>query len=361
MLKINSISKSFGGVKALNKCNFEIQQGKITSLIGPNGSGKTTLFNVISNLIQKNSGSIFLEKENLSKKNAFEIAKEGISRTFQEVRLFDNLTIKDHLEIALMQDDEKLSNIFSKKENYSDKIKEILELIGLDKPSQTLAANLSYGQKKLLDLAIAIAKPHKVLMLDEPVAGVNPALRKQIKVILMKLQKSGETILLVEHDMNFVMDIADKVFVMDEAICFGWIDTTIKKLDEDKYIRTFSRRTKNSKWSNNTISYGKELIEQGRMTPAGLKFYKEGLLKPTHDAGIPKDPPMPEELRKALDKNFKAKENFNNFPPSTKKMHYRWILRGKREETRIKRINLIVNSAEEGKRNLFGTQDKVNN
>jgi len=149
--------------------------------------------------------------------------------------------------------------------------------------------------------------------------------------------------------------------LMDEAICFGWIDTTIKRLDEERYIRNFSKRNKNSRWSNNTIRYGKELIEQGRMTPAGLKFYEEGLRKPTHDAGISRNPSMPEELRKALDKNLKAKENFDNFPPSIKKMHYRWILRGKREETRAKRINFIVDSAEMGKRNLFGTQEKINN
>ena len=146
--------------------------------------------------------------------------------------------------------------------------------------------------------------------------------------------------------------------LMNEAICFGWIDTTINRLDEERYIRNFSRRNKNSKWSDNTISYGKELIEQGRMTLAGLKFYEEGLKKPTHDAGIPRSPSMPEELRKALEKIPKAKENFNNFAPSIKKMHYRWILRGKREGTRIKRINLIVEAAKVGKKNLFGTQDK---
>ncbi len=140
--------------------------------------------------------------------------------------------------------------------------------------------------------------------------------------------------------------------LMKEAICFGWIDTTIKKLDEERYIRNFSRRNKNSKWSNNTISYGKELIEQGRMTPIGLKFYEEGLRKPTHDAGIPKNPTMPEELRKALDKNPKAKKTFNNFSPSIKKMHYRWILRGKRKETRAKRIKFILESAEMGKREI---------
>jgi uncharacterized protein YdeI (YjbR/CyaY-like superfamily) len=149
--------------------------------------------------------------------------------------------------------------------------------------------------------------------------------------------------------------------LMNEAICFGWIDTTINRLDEERYIRNFSRRNKNSRWSDNTISYGKELIKQGRMAPAGLKFYEEGLKKPTHDAGIPKNPPMPEELKKALDKNPQAKENFNSFAPSIKKMYYRGILRGKREETRTKRINSIVEAAKAGKKNLLGTQDKINN
>ncbi len=149
--------------------------------------------------------------------------------------------------------------------------------------------------------------------------------------------------------------------LIEEAICFGWIDTTVKGLDEERYIRNFSKRNKNSRWSNNTIRYGRELIKQGRMTSFGLEFYEKGLLKPTHDAGIPKNPSMPEELRKALGKDSKAKENFMNFAPSIKKMHYRWILRGKREETRIKRINFIVESAKAGKKNLFGTQDKINN
>jgi uncharacterized protein YdeI (YjbR/CyaY-like superfamily) len=148
--------------------------------------------------------------------------------------------------------------------------------------------------------------------------------------------------------------------LMEEAICFGWIDTTIKALDGERYIRNFSKRNKNSKWSNNTISYGKELIKQERMTPVGLKFYEEGLKKPTHDAGIPKNPTIPKELERALNNNSKAKENFNNFPPSIKKMHYRWILRGKRKETRAKRINIIIKSSERGERNLFGAQNKIN-
>jgi uncharacterized protein YdeI (YjbR/CyaY-like superfamily) len=141
--------------------------------------------------------------------------------------------------------------------------------------------------------------------------------------------------------------------LMEEAICFGWIDTTIKRLDENRYIRNFSKRNKNSKWSNNTIRYGGELIKQGKMAPVGLKFYKEGLKKPTHDEGIPKNPNMPIELKRALCKNKKAKVNFEGFSPSIKKMFYRWILRGKREETRTKRIKLTVKKAKINNKDVF--------
>jgi uncharacterized protein YdeI (YjbR/CyaY-like superfamily) len=148
--------------------------------------------------------------------------------------------------------------------------------------------------------------------------------------------------------------------LMEEAICFGWIDTVIRKLDENRYIRTFSRRNKNSKWSNNTISYAKDLIKRKKMTSAGLKFYKEGLKKPTHDFGIPKNPDMPAELKIALSKNKIAKDNFENFSAFVKKMIYRWILRAKRDETRIKRIKLTVEKAKIGRKDVFGIQEKSN-
>ena len=233
MLEIKSISKYFGGIKALDNCSFKIEKGKINALIGPNGSGKSTLFNVISNLISNKSGNILLDKTNLSHKKDFEIAKE-ISRTFQDVRLFKNLSIKEHLKIALMENDEKLRNLFRKEKNYSHEIKSILKLVGLDKSPNTIVSNLSYGQKKLLDLAIAIAKPHKILMLDEPVAGVNPALRKQIKNILKELNKKGRTILLVEHDMNFVMDVADRIYVMNYGKIIA--EGTPKQIQNNKKV-----------------------------------------------------------------------------------------------------------------------------
>ena len=136
--------------------------------------------------------------------------------------------------------------------------------------------------------------------------------------------------------------------LIEEAICFGWIDTIIKKLDDDRYLRNFSRRNNNSKWSDNTLGYAKKLIKEGKMTPMGLKFYKLGLKKPTHDEGIPKNSTMPLELKNALSIDKKAKDNFDTFSPSKKKMLYKWILRAKLPETSKKRVNTIIKSTHDG-------------
>jgi uncharacterized protein YdeI (YjbR/CyaY-like superfamily) len=138
--------------------------------------------------------------------------------------------------------------------------------------------------------------------------------------------------------------------LMEEAICFGWIDTTLRRLDENRYQRNFVRRNSNSKWSDNTLSYAKKLIEEGKMTPAGLKFYEEGLKKPTHDHGIPKNPNMPNDLKKALKKDKLVWKNFEKFSPSAKKMLYRWILRAKMKATREKRIKEVVKRTKEKKK-----------
>lgn len=138
--------------------------------------------------------------------------------------------------------------------------------------------------------------------------------------------------------------------LMEEAICFGWIDTTIKRLDDNRYIRTFTSRNKSSTWSDNTLRYARELIKQKKMTARGLKYFKLGKKKPTHDDHIPKNPRIPNVLKRALDKNEKANETFKTYPPSHKKMLYRWILSGKRPETREKRVKAILVEARAGKR-----------
>ena len=129
---------------------------------------------------------------------------------------------------------------------------------------------------------------------------------------------------------------------MEEAICFGWIDTTIKRLDDERYIRRFSRRTNKSRWSKNTLSYAKRLISEDKMTPAGLKFYKEGLKKPILNSNLPKNPETPADLKKELASYENATEKFDNFPKSYKRMYLYWILRAKLPETRSKRIKEVV-------------------
>lgn len=222
MLQIQNLKKYFGGVKAVNGCNFKINKGKITALIGPNGSGKTTVFNLISGILKSDSGEIFLNKEKITNLDIAHISNKGVSRLFQHARLFNNLTVHENLLLALETEDTKFwKNLLLKNkipEDKKDKIKKISELVGIEGFQNKLARNLSYGQKRLVELARAILKPHNILILDEPVAGVNPILRNKIAKVLIKLKNNGETILLIEHDMHFVLNhVADKVIVMDEG------------------------------------------------------------------------------------------------------------------------------------------------
>lgn len=203
MLSLKNISKRFGGVKALNKCAFEVQNNTITSLIGPNGAGKTTIFNIISGLTKPDKGTIKLLNKNITRMPAYKIAKAGISRTFQLTKVFKNMTIKDNLLIA--------------KNTNEKEMKQVLESVYLQKPLDTIASELSYGQQRLLEIARALLMPHSLLMLDEPTAGVNPKIRYGLKSILGNLRKEGKTVLLIEHDMEFVMDISDFVIVLNEG------------------------------------------------------------------------------------------------------------------------------------------------
>ena len=224
-LIVKGVHKRFGGVVALDGCSLEVEKGKITALIGPNGSGKTTLFDIISQIVDEDSGTVDFEGKNISKYNpftAYKVANHGISRTFQDVRLFKHLTIKEHLLLALNNNDTQLlKNLFVPSKEDDCALKEInktLSLVKLDKPLETKASDLSYGQRKLLDLAIAIIKPHRLLMPDEPVAGVNPAIRETIKDVLRELARRGDTILLIEHDMNFTMELAEFIYVLGAGL-----------------------------------------------------------------------------------------------------------------------------------------------
>jgi ABC-type branched-subunit amino acid transport system ATPase component len=220
LLTLKKVSKAFGGIKAVDDCSFEVKKGLITSLIGPNGAGKTTVFNLITGLLKNDEGEIFLDKKMLTGKSPDVISKLGVCRTFQQVRLFDNLSIEENLLFSAGQKGENFLECFfydREKHDLKEKIDSLLELVGVKKSSSTICRDLSYGQKRLVELARALIRNYDILLLDEPTAGVNPFIRKKLKEVLKKLRKQGKTIFLIEHDMDFVMDVSDEVVVMAEG------------------------------------------------------------------------------------------------------------------------------------------------
>ena len=220
MLEVQGIKKSFGGIEALKGSTFSVPAGRITALIGPNGAGKTTLFDIISGFIKPGSGSIFFENKDITFLETHSRARLGISRTFQQVHLFPYLSILDHLRMVEDHEDTKLfKNIFlRKKKEDRKKYEQILCDFGIDADLKTEVRALSYGQRKLLQIVMALSMKHRLILLDEPVAGVNNIIQNRIENILLNLKKAGETILLIEHDIEFIRNLADYVIVLDAGV-----------------------------------------------------------------------------------------------------------------------------------------------
>ncbi len=224
LLKIKKLEKYFNGIKAVQDFDFLVDENKIVALIGPNGAGKTTVFNLISGLVKPDKGHIHFKGESIIGLQPYQIARLGISRTFQLIRLFQKLTAMENLLLAKPQEGDNFLSMILKpryikheEKTNRERCLEFLKLVGLEDKRNSYAENLSYGQQKLLEIARVLATESDLLLLDEPVAGINPVMRKKIKDILIKLKRKGKTILFIEHDMMFVMSIADKVIVMDHG------------------------------------------------------------------------------------------------------------------------------------------------
>lgn len=214
ILDVNNVSKSFGGVKANVDISIKVNEGEIVGLIGPNGSGKTTLFNSIVGTHPIDNGSIKFQGEEISKLTVPTIAKLGLLRTFQQTRIYGKLNCVQNLLISCKPEKENINTMFSKiPKNLNDKAEKILEFVGLYQKRNLRAGDLSFGQQKLLELAMALMNEPKMLLLDEPTAGINPTLINGIIDRLIRINKEfGITLLVIEHNMKVVMQLAQKVF-----------------------------------------------------------------------------------------------------------------------------------------------------
>jgi ABC-type branched-subunit amino acid transport system ATPase component len=226
MLEIKNICKSFDGVKAVNDFSLSASEKKITSLIGPNGAGKTTVFNVVTGFLVPDSGDVLFRGASVAKKPPYKIARKGMTRTFQNLRLFKKLTAFENVMLGRQnQKGERLFDAlvsFSKNSpehrDHVEKAEALLTFVGLHDHRDELAENLSYGQQKLLSIACCLATEPDLLLLDEPVSGVQPAMiEKIVEVIHDLVSNQGKTVLLIEHDIDFVLNISDTVVVMDEG------------------------------------------------------------------------------------------------------------------------------------------------
>ena len=216
ILEVNNVSKSFGGVKANVDISMSVDKGKIVGLIGPNGSGKTTLFNSIVGTYPIDQGSIKFNGKEVSELPVPIIAKLGLLRTFQQTRIYGKLNCVENMLISHKASDESLAKIFSQiPKNLTEKAENLLNFVGLYQKRKLRAGDLSFGQQKLLELAMALMNEPEMLLLDEPTAGINPTLINGIIDRLIKVnQDFGITLLVIEHNMRVIMNLAQKIFCL---------------------------------------------------------------------------------------------------------------------------------------------------
>jgi branched-chain amino acid transport system ATP-binding protein len=223
LLEARTISKSFGGLSAIQELSFTVGKGEIYAVIGPNGAGKTTLFNLITGVYLLDRGEIIFEGKRVNRLKPHKIAELGISRTFQKIRLFSNLTVAQNIHIGqhCRTRAEILGGIFrgkkvkAEEQRIRERTFELLELVDLQEKRNEIAKNLSYGEQRLLEIARSMAMDPSLILLDEPSSGLNPKETDMLMERIQNINRRGITILLIEHDMNLVMGITQRLIVIN--------------------------------------------------------------------------------------------------------------------------------------------------
>ena len=224
LLKATDVSEVFGGLKAVSDFNFHINKGELIGLIGPNGAGKTTAFNLITGVYQPTTGDIKFDGKSIVGLKPYQITQRGIARTFQNIRLFSELSVLENVKIAfhfhvkygLLESVFRMGRYFKEEERIEEEARKLLKIFHLEDKAEELAKNLPYGAQRRLEIARALAAKPKLLLLDEPAAGMNPQETEELTEFIGKIRTQFNlTILLIEHHMDLVMDISDRIYVLD--------------------------------------------------------------------------------------------------------------------------------------------------
>ncbi len=225
ILKIDNVSKNFAGLKALQDVSLEIRDDEIFGLIGPNGAGKTTLFNAVSGFSVPSSGKVYFSGEDYTNKTTTEYSKHGLSRTFQNIRVFGDMTVTENLKVGMHNVIKTnllsilLQNRYEKEEEKraEEKCYEILRFLGIEKFANDYAGSLPYGHQRLVEIGRALASDPKLIMLDEPSAGMNEQETMDLMMLIKRIRERGPAVIVIEHNMKFMMNLCDRIAVL----CFG--------------------------------------------------------------------------------------------------------------------------------------------
>lgn len=224
LLEVKHLTKHFGGLTAVGDVTMELNEGELVGLIGPNGAGKTTLFNLLTGVYEPSEGTISLDGTLLNGKKPYTIASLGLSRTFQNIRLFKNMTVLDNVLLGMSNTNKshffssllRLPKFYDSEETLRQKAMDLLAIFGLDVKADHLAKNLPYGQQRRLEIVRALATEPKILFLDEPAAGMNPQETAELTALIRQVKDQfGITIILIEHDMSLVMEVTERIYVLE--------------------------------------------------------------------------------------------------------------------------------------------------